>query len=990
MPSTFRLDIEDLIGQRLYLESVVLTSAVRSRRSKTREELDVQRIGQVLFEALFSREIYGAYRASRAAASQSGQRLRLVLQLGAPELAALPWEMLFDPENETYLCRTEPLVRRISAPVLHDSTLQVEPPLRVLGIVADPADLPSLNGPTERRNLERALAPKIAAGRIELVWAERATWEGVHQALLDGPWHVIHFIGHGEFNVQADEGHLILLDEQGNSDAIEANRLADLFSAAYPTPRLVVLNSCSSGESGVGDLFSSTATALVRGGIHAVIAMQFAISDGAAIAFAHGFYSALATGRNVDEAARNGRIAIRGAARGTLEWITPVLYIPRGSTQLFSVPPSSDVAEDLNTVMQREDEGVSPIQVATTSADAKRLNAIYVQAIAELRVKNYAAALPFLNEVLSIDPNYRDAQALHSEAARISRPLEIFSRAMSAETDGDFAAAIRLYESLIEVSPDFPEALNRLTWCRTMQQVDDLREEMRVHASAGRWQAVLEAASELEALNPAASDPDGLGARSRLELLWNDAEAAEAVGDLGKASRCYSTILDEDPEFRAAGERAEAIHQELMLRSNLLEWRSKMEEDAASSRWQTILDTHDELYRAGLLSDETGGWAQTRPRLDDLLGRAHDELLRLQQPGDKDNSVFHHPEENVAEDSTGGSPDSPSEIHDQWGVAAAEKPRLRTAGEPHARVGSTVSIPMFRAQRTANWVLRDRIRMACFSPDGTKLVVSHDYPGTLAELFDVKTGRSIQRMRGYGGCRSMSFSPDSELVLFNETFSATVFSVATGKRRFKFKTGLIRSLNFTPDGDGIITLESSYQLKTWSFANARCTQKQRVRNSYVRGAAFSRDGHRLATVDSDGLSKLIDVETLEIVGHMPRGGSEETPVIAISPDGLRVALIDREGNLVVGPSPCTPIDRSAVLSIEGLNKADIKFLTFLPHNDLLAALSADRRISIWDANTGECRFTLADIDVDGMAFSPEGNAFALWEGESLTLWSWRL
>jgi hypothetical protein len=66
-------------------------------------------------------------------------------------------------------------------------------------------------------------------------------------------------------------------------------------------------------------------------------------SDKAAIRFARGFYSALAEGRGIDEAARSGRIAILGMSADTLEWITPVLYLRGNATHLFTftkaVPP---------------------------------------------------------------------------------------------------------------------------------------------------------------------------------------------------------------------------------------------------------------------------------------------------------------------------------------------------------------------------------------------------------------------------------------------------------------------------------------------------------------------------------------------------------------------------------------------------------------------------------------------------------------------------
>src|ERR1700752_4523849 len=83
-------------------------------------------------------------------------------------------------------------------------------------------------------------------------------------------------------------------------------------------------------------LFSSTAATLVRRGISAVAAMQFTVSDPGAINFARGFYSALANGKAIDEAARSGRVGILSAP-GTLEWVTPVLYVRGETTQLFDL-----------------------------------------------------------------------------------------------------------------------------------------------------------------------------------------------------------------------------------------------------------------------------------------------------------------------------------------------------------------------------------------------------------------------------------------------------------------------------------------------------------------------------------------------------------------------------------------------------------------------------------------------------------------------------
>jgi hypothetical protein len=299
-------------------------------------ETALQDVGRRLFESAFVGGVESAYRTSMAVASERGQSVQIALRLTAPGLAALPLETLYDPETQTYLCRKEPLVRNVPAP--HSTgPLTLTPPLRVLAMISSPRGLPPLDVEDERARLESALKPHLDAGRVDLHWLSDASWEGIHGKLLEREWHVLHFIGHGTYDTDTDEGVLAFVGRDGRADYVAASALADLLDEAEPTPRLVVLNSCQSGAAGTSDLFSGTAAALAHSGIRAVAAMQFSISDLAAIAFARGFYTALAYGRGIDEAVRSGRIGILGIGRGTLEWVTPVLYLRGEGARLFDV-----------------------------------------------------------------------------------------------------------------------------------------------------------------------------------------------------------------------------------------------------------------------------------------------------------------------------------------------------------------------------------------------------------------------------------------------------------------------------------------------------------------------------------------------------------------------------------------------------------------------------------------------------------------------------
>lgn len=149
-----------------------------------------------LFEAVFAERVYGRYTASMQEAVRQGEPLRVVLRLRAPELAALPWEAMFDPEADEYLCQREPIIRYVET-AQPATPLPVNPPLRILGLISAPSDLPALDVAEERRRLTDAIDDLAKRRQVQLTWASGGTWPTLQEMLLDGHWHVLHFIGHG-------------------------------------------------------------------------------------------------------------------------------------------------------------------------------------------------------------------------------------------------------------------------------------------------------------------------------------------------------------------------------------------------------------------------------------------------------------------------------------------------------------------------------------------------------------------------------------------------------------------------------------------------------------------------------------------------------------------------------------------------------------------------------------------------------------------------
>ncbi len=256
--------------------------------------------------------------------------MRLKLRLRPPEFAQLPWEFLWEPRRRDYICLSQdtPLVRYLEQPQ-PVRPLTVTPPLRILGMVASPYNMQELDVAAEKGRVEQALAVANSVGPE----FPSSGWRGRRPAICSG--HCagravrrphLPFRGAWEFDPGLGEGVLWLADERGRGRALTATQLARLLGD-HTELRLVVLNACEGARGSELDVFSSTAATLVQRHIPAVLAMQYEISDQAALLLVEWFYESLTEGLPVDAAVAEARKAIASASAHTLEWGTPVLFM---------------------------------------------------------------------------------------------------------------------------------------------------------------------------------------------------------------------------------------------------------------------------------------------------------------------------------------------------------------------------------------------------------------------------------------------------------------------------------------------------------------------------------------------------------------------------------------------------------------------------------------------------------------------------------------
>lgn len=301
--------------------------------------------GHDLYRSVFHGKLAESFEKSRrealARTDGAGLRLRLRFDFKDPAsgyLAALPWELLRDGE---FLSKSLSVVRDVAGSTPR-KTLALDGPPRILvvgaAIPGTPAEA-AVKRETDRIvKVWRSLAE---AGQAELRGLKVVSLDNLRETLRrrTEPVHILHFVGHGAYNAETENGSVVLVHPDGGENKINAETLADHLKSV-PELRLVVLNSCQTarhaGRARAPFNFGVAAAILERTSVQAVVAQQYTISFDAALRFSEIFYGCLAAGDEIDTAMTETRLRLESQSE---EWSTPVLFLAAKDGKLFNFPP---------------------------------------------------------------------------------------------------------------------------------------------------------------------------------------------------------------------------------------------------------------------------------------------------------------------------------------------------------------------------------------------------------------------------------------------------------------------------------------------------------------------------------------------------------------------------------------------------------------------------------------------------------------------------
>lgn len=271
-------------------------------------------------------------------AEHHGRGLRLRLGIDPPEINAWPWELLHDPQRDRTFATSiaTPLVRYLDRTDQFGglTNLKAELPLKMLLILPKSADL---NLVKERAVIEQAIVPLDEVLQLKVVEGN-VTRARFADALITDAYEIIHGSGHGSF--LDGVGYIGLNNTDGSPDWVDG-QVMGRFVVNCKSLKLGVLNVCSSGKVDEGRAFQGLAPQLVRSGVPAVVAMQFPLSDDAAMTFAEEFYRRLCMGENsigrVDVAATYARNMLAILYPGDRCFAAPVVYTHAADGVIFTL-----------------------------------------------------------------------------------------------------------------------------------------------------------------------------------------------------------------------------------------------------------------------------------------------------------------------------------------------------------------------------------------------------------------------------------------------------------------------------------------------------------------------------------------------------------------------------------------------------------------------------------------------------------------------------
>lgn len=321
------------------------------------------------------------------------------------------------------------------------------------------------------------------------------------------------------------------------------------------------------------------------------------------------------------------------------------------------------------------------------------------------------------------------------------------------------------------------------------------------------------------------------------------------------------------------------------------------------------------------------------------------------------------------------------------GVALApDGERIATADKDSIQLWDGAS-----GELTASWRVGagQEIGLLKFSADG-RLLLTRLKDGAIV-AWEIATHQPVgKQITPADRNENFWLSPDNRTLAvtrdIGEERGLDLWDITTGEMlgiRLGGHEATINSVAFTADGDKLATASFDGAVRLWDPASGELLHSPFTEHTgRVLSVAFSPDGRMLATGGADRRVLLYDVESKRRIGEPLIGHDNWVRDLRFTANGDALYSGATGGSLIRW-------DLTRHLSFTG-HTDRVRALALSPDGRTLATSSFDRRILLWDADTGQ---QLAELpsphthSIIQVAYSPDGHFLAAGDGGGVvTLW----
>ncbi|MEL6106391.1 MAG: protein kinase [Planctomycetota bacterium] len=194
--------------------------------------------------------------------------------------------------------------------------------------------------------------------------------------------------------------------------------------------------------------------------------------------------------------------------------------------------------------------------------------------------------------------------------------------------------------------------------------------------------------------------------------------------------------------------------------------------------------------------------------------------------------------------------------------------------------------------------------------------------------------------------------------------------------------GSVWAADFLPDGRRLVAGVEDGSIAVWDFQSSRLIKSFNAHRGVIWVVRYDKNNHLFASCGDDGLVRLWDADTFEMIRQWECENA--TRGIAFSPDGTRIAVAGRAGDIQVfqiegGEEVVAFKQPGAIFGID-----------YSPDGKLLVTGGSDRVVRLFDAETLEVRqqFLGHDGPVYALCFSKVNPLVASvgW-GDNIRIWN---